>query len=474
MNCIFRINLLLICYCKKTKSKKPLEVIGALDMLERSGYEKMDKLLLTNLKKKENDHVVLRYILDQIISKKLRAALPEIKGLLQIKNEDLKPLCIEALSILDPDNREKLEPYLHSKEKKCRQVAMVGLLKSDDLESFLMAGQQLLYMVHSSVEQERAMSAEIIQDTGENKFYKILQLLLHDNSVFVQKKAIFAAGNIQNEQLLPVLVEKLNQPSTTKEAMLSLIKHGDKALLYYKNLSSPSKDLLSHFISIAGGIRSEMAIDFLTEHLFTNPALRTKILDQLWSKKYLAKPVIKRPLMNIVTDELDHADQLLNYMNHLLKSKDSTNLIKALDFEVTIRMNNTLKTLSFMYDRHKINDVMNTISFNDHLKISNALEMLEMTIPHYIFRKFNFIIEARLHQRKKIRIKPEEIPMQEILKDIIQAKINYFNAWTRAVAVAFIKSLKDPAMILFLKNLELKNAEPIIRETRFYVLSHGN
>lgn len=230
-------NIIISLLKKKTESDKPAETVYALDLLEKSGFENIDNLLTTQLKKE--DPFIIQYAINRIILRKHTEALPVIERLLSTSpDHNILAKCIQAISKLDTDSKEKLEPYLHSEEITCKRAAIIGLLQCGDLEALLLAGHHLLDYIYSPDARERILGAEIIGATGEKKFYKTLIKLMNDKSIAVQKQAIESAGSIQNELLIPSLIQKLRQKETAKNAIGALIKYGDAALdLYKKNMA---------------------------------------------------------------------------------------------------------------------------------------------------------------------------------------------------------------------------------------------
>ncbi|HEX5554899.1 MAG TPA: MFS transporter [Chitinophagaceae bacterium] len=455
---------------KKTESKKPAEVIYALNLLEKSGYETIDALLTLQLKK--DNATIRQYALTRITERKYAPALEAIEAVLSTSGDSsIRAQCIGAVSLLCADSRDKLQPYLDAADMHCKRAAIIGLLRSGDLEGLLLAGNRLLEFIYSPKATERIMGAEIIGATGEKGFYRTLIKLMGDQNIGVQKKAIGSAGKIFHESLLPPLTEKLKQHETVREATLALTHYGDPALAFYKKTIA-NEALLAPFIRIAGGINTPLAESFLTEKLFGDSANRTLVIDKLWEKKYRAASAAKKQLLHLVHTELDHARKIIYYENGLGLSAHYATLKKALGSELDIRVANTFKLLSFIYDSHKINGAMNVLILKGNQKASNALEMLEMIIPRDIFRKITFLVETTRQQGYKVKKKDKERNLQDILKEIIQPKMYFFNNWTKAVAVSLIGQLNDPALLAYIRQLRFPASAFIIEETRLYVLSN--
>lgn len=454
---------------KKIQSSKPLDVITALDLLERGNHENINEMLSEQLEKK--DPVILKYALSRIAEKRYKPALEAIEYLLEKGDPAIRPDCIQAISLLNEDDLSVLVPFITNQDELCRRAAIVGILRGNDLELFVMAGQRLLQLARSPEPAERISAADIIRDTGEIKFHKVLTKLLNDEDIKVQKQAIAAVGSIQYEALIPILFIKLRRKETTNEAVSALIEYRDKALDAYKKDAAETTELLPQFIIIAGGIANEKAIDFLIQHLTETISLRSAILEQLWKIKFSAPPAKQNFFLQIIDEELKRCDEILTFIHQLHFEKYQYDLHHALQLELDTRINNTLKVLGFLYERSKISNALHTIATNDHPKISNALEMLEMMISRNIFKRLNKVIEEKLHPGSKaIHIK-EHHTVHKIIEAILQSASGNFNAWTKATAIAIIPKLQDRSMILFLKRLSIDDPAPIIEETRRYVIS---
>src|SRR5215210_3577434 len=108
------INILL----KKTESKKPLEVIHSLNLLERSGYNDIYKLLFRSLQSPASE--IKEYVLSRIIANNMTSALPLIKQQLsQTTDEFVRLKLIKTLF------------YLNREAEINEQIAAMNLLKKD-------------------------------------------------------------------------------------------------------------------------------------------------------------------------------------------------------------------------------------------------------------------------------------------------------------------------------------------------------
>lgn len=455
---------------QKTESRKPLEVISALDLLEREDHENIGGLLTAQLKKK--DPLILKYALARIAEKKYRPALDGVKQLLQNGEAQIRPECIQAISLLNEDDLSSLRPFMDNEDEPCRLAAMAGMLKSNDLELFVLAGQRLLRLARSSEAADRAAAARIIRDTGEIKFHKVLADLLNDMDIRVQKQAIAAAGAIHYDPVIPLLFTKLRQRETHSEAVSALIAYGDKTLDNYGGNEEEFIELLPQLITIAGGIANDKAVDFLICKLADVPSFRTIILEQLWKIRFSAPPAKRNLLLQVISEELQRSEETLGFIYHLHTGKHHPELCHALQMELGIRINNILKVLGFLYDRSKISDALHAVATDDPRKISNALEMLEMMIPRNIFKRLNAVIEESLHPGVKVTQPKEHINIQAIIKTILQSASGNFNSWTRSVAIASIPKIKDKSMFLLLKHLPPIESDPIVEETRKHVILH--
>lgn len=457
---------------KKTQSSKSLEVITALDLLERENHENIDDLLAEQLEKK--DPVILKYALSRIAGKEYIPALNAIEQLLQKGDAEIRPDCIKAISLLNRNDLSALVPFMTDGDELCRQAAIVGMLRSNDMESFVIAGQRLLQLAHSAESSDRAAAATIIRDTGESKFHKVLTNLLNDEHIKVQKQAIAAAGAIRYEPLISVLLAKLRRRETANEAAAALTAYGDKALEAYRKDTGETTDLLPRFITIAGGIASDKAIDFLTENLADVSSLRSVILEQFWKMKFSASPAKRNIFLQMIDEDLQKCDEILVFIHVVPKKGDQAGLHHALDLELDAHIRNALKILGFLYERTKISDVLHAIATNDPDKISNAMEILEMMIPGNIFKRLNIVIEEKLHPGSKSVSAKGHVTVQEIIEAILQSAQGHFNAWTKTMAMAVIPKLKDKSMFLLLRQMYMEDTVPILEETRMHIISQEN
>lgn len=205
--------------------------------------------------------------------------------------------------------------------------------------------------------------------------------------------------------------------------------------------------------------------------MFDYREYRSETINQLWKKKYIVENTSQKRLLKLIHTELDHARQIGCYESELKTSDDSITLKKALQSELDMRVTNTFKMLSFLYDQHRINSAMNALMLKGNQKASNALEMLEIVLPRDIFHKINFLFDTARQQGYQIKQKEKKSSLQDILKEIIQSSTCFFNNWTRAMAIFYIGKINDPMLLTFLGERQLSSDAFIVEETRLHVIS---
>lgn len=459
---------------KKALGSAAAGAVFAMDLLERSGYPGVDALLERRLKSAEFETV--NYSLERITARKTEAALPAVQRLLDLSGDPrIRARCIGVIAGLSRDPYDKLIPLLDDQSVECRRAAVAGLLKCGDLSAVVPAGQRLLVLMQSKDADQRILAAQIIGDTEIKSFYRELQALIDDEDADVQRAAILAAGKIGNENLLPMLMEKLNNRDTTKATMTALAGYGDPALDYYRVLEANgggNDGLLSRFISVAANINTPHAMDFLLHYLPGASRRRKRVTDILWEKGFAADAAAAKQVHHLIGLSLEEALLAAGYALKIQGYAGAERLYGALVTEAGLDAGMIFKLLSFNYDRHKINGAMNALlGLREDFKSSNAYEMLEVMLPKNLFRQLSRLLDFIDHPAGEIRIAGKQEGMEGILKDIIRGKANQFNEWTRATAIALIGKLGEPALTGFLEEGKGIPEPPIIRETINYVLS---
>ncbi|HEY9364585.1 MAG TPA: hypothetical protein VIQ00_15070, partial [Chitinophagaceae bacterium] len=197
----------------KTKSNNPVEVIQALNLLERSGYADTHKLHLSFLTSPVFE--IKNYVLSRIIENKIEKALPEIQKELQTNQH---PLIQQKLTIayylLNKNPVESVEDIHLPVDYGLKKAALTGLIHRDEPTINKIVDTELQKLATSSNDTDKQMTLDIIMETNCTNVQNIISILLNDPAPAIYKKAIEAAAKTKNPSLISPVSQIIKKEKT--------------------------------------------------------------------------------------------------------------------------------------------------------------------------------------------------------------------------------------------------------------------
>jgi HEAT repeat protein len=458
---------------KKTKSGSALEVIHALNLLEKSGYGERHKLLLNFLQ--NGDSQIKTYVLLRIIANNMTSALPLIKGQLESgESKEITAQLYQALFYLNPGNSDLLLNDISNLSADNKKAAMVGLLLRKQEQTENLVYSEVEKLSKSTNVQERLLALEIILESGSGGFGPTLSNLLNDGEIDVCKKAVEASGNVKNLELFEQVLQTVKNRKLYSVFKSALFYYGDDAFSkeYYKQELLDDL-LLSAVIKTASKINGEKSTDLLMNFLKNETKYTDTIVCSLWMKKAVIIPNELKFIEECIAHKLHNSSLKLSYYMGMANDKNLAMLQEAIQKEIKSDLHTLLRMYSFIYDTEKLNRVTELITSGSASHIYNAIEMLELILPAKYFAPTNHLIEwlQDVNDNKAILLKGTKT-VASILEEIFLVNKAGLHSWTRSIACyTMLKSKKDQRLINSLQRSSCSKDDRLFKETRNYVLS---
>ncbi len=458
---------------KKTESKKPLEVIHSLNLLERSGYIDIYKLLLKNLQSPVNE--IKEYILSRIMANNMTSALPVIKQqLAQTADEFIKPKLIKAFFYLinETEINEQIEA-INSLKKEHQKSAMEGLLNRKEEKTEQIVLERLSQLAEGSLEDKMLVLSIIMECQCEN-YTGMLRILLNDKDSQVYKKAIEAAGKAKDLKLLPTVTEIATAKHAYPAFRRAILSYADS---FFSDQSWQSQalptELMVLIIKTAGNIKGDNSTNFLVDLLRKKNKSVNEIIEALWLKKTKLTAEAIDLIVGNADKKIEQSKIKVNYYRQVTNSKTLILLQQGIMMEIRKDLLVLLKAFALLFDREKVDRVIELLSLGNTAKISNAIEISELIIPKKYFAQLNNLIEliddAQHHDL--IATKSSASPVNAIIEDILKDNKANFSEWTRSVACYMLPKLKKNEFSLSVLDKILSKDDHLFNETRNYVLT---
>ena len=459
----------------KTESKKPLEVIHSLNLLERSGYMDIDKLLLKNLQNTVTE--IKEYSITRIIANNMISALPIIEQQLEKNtNEYLQPQLIKAFYFLNKEIGAGNKAAILSLQPVYQKAAMEGLLSRREKETEKLVIDNLVIMAKGSLP-DKILALDVMLSCECENYTEALKILITDKEPKVYKKAIEAAGKVKNfrllQEVIAVAVSKKAYPSFKR----AILHYGDEMFGEdnWQNIQLPD-ELLEIVIKTSGSIKGELSTNFLVSLFQKKKDYADEIIEALWLKKSKPSSEMNELIANWANEKTGQSKYKADCYYEVINNRSLLLLQQALMMEITKDAKLLLKAFSLLYDREKIDRVIELLVTENASKISNAIEILELIIPKRYFTQLNLLVELidDVQHHKQLITKTNSLQANTIIEEAIKDNKANFSEWTRSIALYMVPKMKKDEVSLKLLNLKESKDSHLFIETKNYVLSMLN
>ncbi len=352
---------------KSLKSRRPGEVLYALDVMEATEHPDLEKSL-KKLLRHPAEQVRLN-TLQRIERLKMTGALKRIQSRLRLEKSPrvlgAAVRCYAALG--ESDVLHETLPYLDNPQPQVRLGAMVGILRSGGVEGVLAAGERFLALQNSNAPADRAFAAEVLGEVGIHNFYRPLISLLQDPSPSVRRKALRAAENLRlPPPLRPLTLQNLSDYRVRTAAASALLAGGKEIVpLLAQAFEAPNQSprVLIQLARIAGRIKGKDAVALLKKHLaHPNKSVRAQVLASLSQRRYQANEAETSFIQQRIRAEIADAAHTLAALRDLetasapsAEAKQALTLLQnALLSNQRACKNRVLLLLSLLYDPEAI------------------------------------------------------------------------------------------------------------------------
>ena len=168
--------------------------------------------------------------LTQLGEQKAAAAIGEMRALLEDAVPEVRAAALGAVCAVELEAAvPTVLPFLEVKnapEAVVRAAAAVALIRHAGLDGVLAAAEPLKALLAAADPGDRAAAADALGNIGVRGFYRPLLSFLRDPEPTVRRRAIAAAGKLCTPELIPALVELLEDRATALEAASALAAFG--------------------------------------------------------------------------------------------------------------------------------------------------------------------------------------------------------------------------------------------------------
>ena len=459
----------------KIETGKKIEVIYALNLLEKSGYAVFDELLERQLEA-GRDIEVKKYALERIEALG-KVNTPVLRNMLAgVKDSELEQRIISLLCKYDPEFLKEASENISSHEYMIRKIIIINLLNQREFNYLFKAGNEINRLLHSQTTIERELAVDIISELKTVQFSDAIEKLINDEEVAVKRVAITAACKLQMESLLPSIISLLDQPVHKNIVLKGLQVYGDSL---FQDIKAPLANVpakyLPDLIKIAGKVKGKYSTEFLVSKIDQGNSIhKDKILHALWIKDYEPSSITEREkFFGLLHSYLKSGlDKIRDYKE--IPDFDDKELIKRSIFnEVKDDLEIALKACSLLFRKKEINRILELIEIDKPDRLYNAMEMLELVLPKKIAKALNLLFDFILdpHHNSQVAITHE---VKVFFSKVIFSEALLYNPWTKAVCVFSSWKNNETGLLDKLKGYKTADEHYLVKETREYVMAAIN
>lgn len=408
---------------------------------------------------------------------------PAVRQRLMVEQDpDVRGAAVRALAVLEePEPTDWAMPYLKDPEQAVRSGAVIGLLRSRGLSGIVLAGEQLLTWLRSSVVTDRVTAAQVLGEVGEREFDRHLLPLIHDSAPVVRRAALLAAGQLKSPRLRPLILAALTNHDA-QVARLALLASGAAILPEIKTvLAQPDTPLTMRLqlVRLLGRIRDSGATDvLLTQLAIPDLSLRHQTLAALIRQGYRAPADQGASLHRLIKLEGQLTAHRLSARLDVTPAEADTRastlalLQTALDEELRQSQARLFFLLALLYEPSAIQRVQDNLTHSARNQQAYALEALETLLrsEHRALVLAWLEPSTPLGRWQKLHVifpTPLLGPVQR-LHEIVQSGDH--TAWARACALF---ALQDNAFGRSLAETFALASPPILNDTARWLLNRA-
>lgn len=448
-----------------------------------SGLEAINPALLTEPLPRLLEHPapeVRQDSLERTRRLNLTSALPAVgRRVIQEPVAIVRGTALRTLAALGGSEAvETVAAYLEDPVPAVRRGAMVGLLRSGGIEGILAAGQRLLQSAGSQVPAERAFAAGVLGRVGQATFYRPLVPLLQDAEPEVQRKALLAAGQVKNDRLWPLILEKVAHPETRGAAVSALAAGGEPVVPYIADACTQEGQqphVIDPLVAACGRIGGETATLWLKAQLgYPHAGVRTTVLRALSHCGYRASEAEAGRVREKIRTEAALAAETLAALADIGDDPAVALLRGALDDALVQIQARVFFLLSFIYDRRSILQARDNLSLPSEEKRAFALEVIDVQVAQDLkaicFPLLNDLPSSHRAQQLQVLFPQPQMDREQRLQSIIAGTPGRYTTWSAACALYAVGRL--PATRLAGEVATALSApDPLLRETAIWALS---
>lgn len=450
------------------------EKLHALHLLEKSGYDKLEPLMLSLLD--SNVRELQLYALVRIEERRFVNAAGVIEKLYKdLEDPALRTAAYQVACMLDDAFFEQeMKSWETAGFDKQKSLLICLARKGDNQIASLHIRSALQKMAGSNDPAVQLQLLEILDEAQLPASESLLSTLAsRPMEPGVYRQWIAVAGKLASPHLLNSLLEALADRPYRVAAVNALL-HVKETLFENPALDEiKNTELLEQLAGIAAKTKNSAATVFLLKMLAQKQLPVAVIAGSLWQQQYSTGGETNS-VLTAATSELIEGLNMKYYLMHQVDDRQHQLLAQALNSEVETGMMALLQLLAIQYGRKELARVIELLEMKQFSKMHNAIELLELSVPRKLFTQVIELVDHLTGDPGRDVKVSARLPFADTASSIL-SKSEQFNDWTKAVIWWLAGSEKDVKLLPMLAAFTEPNDSPILKETKeFVIFSHNH
>jgi len=374
--------------------------------------------------------------------------------------DQLKAVALRALSAVEGEaSRDELMHHAKSPVPALKEAALLGLLRMGASEG----AEGIHELARSSESAHRSAAARLLRLAGTSSDVAVVKALIEDEDVEVSRLALFAAGQMKDPSLIPLLIRRVDRRGVLGAARAALALCGEMALpqLIAAFEEADTSDVRRGLVSAMSRIRSEEGARFLVSKLdFEDIAVRQEVVRSLTHSRFIATTDEDRErIEELARREARRAIETLAQVRDLDEVEGTEVLSRALIGSHRNTRERLLMLLGFTRDPRAFLAVRAHIDGTHKDRKAYAQEILDVVFSHDERALFMPAIEGAIEHVSEEQAESMGLvrtSASERVKALLIDPSSRSEIWIRAAALEVAPRLKaagmDAAIQTFLKS----------------------
>ena len=451
---------------------KPLEIIHALDLLQRSGFSGFNAVLAQKLKY-NTDPQLMEYILDNVKKLKITELLiPLQEALPTLKTEILRQQTLRTILALKPSEVQHYQYLLNEPTDSCTAEILISMIRNGGK-----ASEEAVAILQKRVEYYTASDRLMVANVLEREMMPphglaLLKKLLADKDENIVLKAASAACKQKQLGVADTIIKAYVKYPRHKNAIIQAMSlYGDdffKDSIYTHNAQYP--ELTHFFIDIATKTEGPNALEFLLNAFDTEGVDNGKLIHVFYDKKYVLSSEKILLFDALLAKCMQDITQKYSLLNEWTVAQGDIMVQSAIYEEVKYQFVECIELCGILYGHQHTNRILQIFDMENDHRQSNALELMELIMPKKYFLSLETIWEGLLHFKKNTTQTTTITPEQRIILTDIMAHGQAFKSWTRSIVLFLLSKFPGVVTAEILEKSTAPIVQPIEIETRNYLI----